>query len=60
MTCAEAGRRGGNATMAKHGIAHVIEAGAKGQAVLRTRYGREDRKRWGAMGGRPRRKNIKV
>jgi len=55
LTVRDAGRLGGLTTLARHGLDHYREAGRKGQAKLAIRFGRAQRRRWGAMGGRPRR-----
>ncbi|MFQ6121968.1 MAG: hypothetical protein ACE5LA_02785 [Dehalococcoidales bacterium] len=55
LTVQEAGRFGGLATLRRHGIDHYRRAGRKGQAKLAARFGKAQRRRWGAMGGRPKR-----
>lgn len=54
LTCKQAGKAGGLSTKFKYGIEHYRRAGRKGQAGFRDRYTQEDRRRFGAMGGRPR------
>jgi len=58
LTVREAGRIGGLTTLARHGLAHYREAGRKGQAELAKRCGPVQRRRWGAMGGRPKRVRL--
>ena len=48
-----AGHLGGIRTAALHGRAHFINAGKRGQRVFCQLYTREDRSRWGKLGGRP-------
>ena len=48
-----AGHIGGAKTVALHGRDHFVNAGKRGQRVFRQRYTREDRSRWGKLGGRP-------
>jgi len=48
-----AGHMGGTKTAALHGRNHFVNAGKLGQKVFRERYTREDRSRWGKLGGRP-------
>lgn len=54
ITVTEAGKRGGLTTKAQYGINHFRLAGSKGQAIFASRYTINDRRRWGALGGRPR------
>lgn len=58
LTVREIGRLGGLTTLARHGIDHYREAGRKGQAKLATRFGKGQRSRWGAMGGRPKKLRL--
>ena len=51
----QAGKLGGLMTRARHGTDHFKAAGRKGQAVFASRYTMDDRRRWGALGGRPHR-----
>lgn len=53
LTCIEAGALGGRKVLALYGREHYQRAGRKGQAEFRKRYTREDRRRFGSMGGRP-------
>lgn len=48
-----AGHLGGTRTAALHGRNHFVNAGKRGQQVFCQRYAREDRSRWGKLGGRP-------
>lgn len=57
-TVREAGRRGGLATLRKHGLEHFRAAGRKGAAALRARYGRGAFIDWGKRGGRPRKASL--
>jgi len=57
---AEAGARGGTATYAKHGSEHFRAIGRKGQASLATRVSSEQRRAWGSMGGRPKKRRYSV
>lgn len=54
----EAGKRGGLRTKALHGTSHFRLAGRKGQAIFASRYNMDDRRRWGALGGRPTRRRY--
>jgi len=54
LTCREAGRLGGLETLRRCGREHFSRAGRRGQNSFRARYGRGDRRRWGRLGGRPR------
>jgi hypothetical protein len=58
LTVREAGRIGGLSTLARHGLAHYREAGRKGQAELAKWCGPAQRRRWGTMGGRPKRVKL--
>jgi hypothetical protein len=49
----QAGKLGGLSTRSRHGTDHFKAAGRKGQAVFASRYTTDDRRRWGALGGRP-------
>ena len=60
MTVREAGRLGGLETLRRRGRDHFVRAGHRGQKVMALRYGPEDRKRWGRMGGRPRKVRIVI
>jgi len=50
-----AGYLGGIQTLSKYGRNHFVVAGSLGQKVFAHRYTSDDRRRWGKMGGRPRR-----
>jgi len=50
----DAGRLGGLTTLLRHGRQHFSAAGRHGQETLQSRYTSQDRRRWGALGGRPR------
>lgn len=54
LTVMEAGARGGASTYAKYGKAHYQTIGRKGQARLAAKVTTDERRVWGAMGGRPR------
>lgn len=58
MTLREAARIGGRTTLERHGKEHFVKAGIKSQAIYQSRYTSEDRRRFGKMGGRPRRKRY--
>lgn len=58
ISCREAGARGGAKTMARYGKAHFQSIGEKGQATLASRITSEQRRAWGAMGGRPKRRRL--
>jgi hypothetical protein len=58
LTVREAGRIGGLSPLARHGLAHYREAGRKGQAELAKWCGPAQRRRWGTMGGRPKRVKL--
>lgn len=58
ITVSEAGRLGGLETLRRHGRQHFVTAGHLGQQVIAQYYTTEDRRYWGAMGGRPRRKHY--
>jgi general stress protein YciG len=51
MTVAEAGRLGGEAVKAKHGVAHFEVAGRKGGEATKRRHGAAHYERIGKMGG---------
>jgi len=55
-----AGARGGAATYAKHGKRHFQAIGRKGQASLSAKITTEQRRFWGALGGRPRKSRLSV
>ena len=54
-TVTEAGKSGGLRTLELYGIGHYRAAGRKGQAAFADRYSADDRRRWGTLGGQPRR-----
>jgi hypothetical protein len=56
VTVSEAGRRGGTETLRRYGRSHFVIVGRLGQRVMAKLYTTEDRRSWGAMGGRPRRR----
>lgn len=58
ITVKEAGRLGGLETLRRHGRQHFIGAGYHGQKVVAGRYTTEDRRHWGSLGGRPRRRKL--
>lgn len=58
LTVREIGRLGGLTTLSRHGIDHYRKAGRKGQAKLAVRFGKAQRSRWGAMGGRPKKLRL--
>lgn len=58
LTVKDAGRLGGLTTLARHGLDHYRVAGKKGQAKLAARFGKAQRRRWGSMGGRPRKRKL--
>jgi len=55
-----AGRKGGLTTLNRHGRKHFIQAGKKGQKIIKSKYTQYDRRRWGALGGRPQRKHVNL
>ena len=56
LTVAEAGAKGGAATFAKYGREHFRAIGKKGQAGLEAKITTLERRIWGSMGGRPKRR----
>jgi hypothetical protein len=58
ITVHEAGRLGGLETLRRHGRQHFVAAGRCGQEVIAQYYTREDRRHWGSLGGRPRRRKL--
>lgn len=56
-TTRQAGRLGGLTTLSRHGILFYREIGRKGQSSFTAKYTTEDRRRWGKLGGRPRKSN---
>lgn len=54
----EAGARGGVATYTKYGKEHFRAIGRKGQASLAAKITPQQRRIWGAMGGRPRKRRY--
>jgi len=57
-TVKEAGARGGSATYAKYGKEHFRVIGRRGQASLSAKVTTDQRRAWGAMGGRPRKRRY--
>jgi hypothetical protein len=53
-TVREVGRLGGLQTLRRWGRNHFVQAGRLGQEVMARRYTSNDRRRWGKLGGRPR------
>ena len=49
----QAGRLGGLTTLSRFGIPFYREIGRKGQVSFTAKYTVEDRRRWGKLGGRP-------
>jgi hypothetical protein len=58
LTVREAGAVGGRATYVKYGKEHFQEVGKRGQAVLSAKITSEQRRSWGALGGRPRKRRF--
>lgn len=58
ITVSEAGRLGGLETLRRHGRQHFVTAGRQGQEVIAHYYTSEDRRHWGSLGGRPRRRKL--
>jgi hypothetical protein len=58
ISVAVAGRLGGIETLTRHGRKHFVDAGRLGQKALAQRYTHDDRRRWGRMGGRPRKNTL--
>lgn len=58
LTVREAGARGGTATFIKYGKGHFQEIGKRGQVVLSSKISSEQRRSWGALGGRPRKRRL--
>ncbi len=58
LSVRQAGRRGGLATLRKHGLDHLRAAGRKGAASVRARYDRGNFVEWGKRGGRPRKPTL--
>lgn len=56
LTVVEAGARGGASTYAKYGKEHYRAIGKKGQAGLAAKITTHERRIWGAMGGRPKKR----
>jgi len=55
MSVKEAGAKGGMKTSAKYGTEHFRQIGKLGQAAQSVRVTSQERRKWGSMGGRPRR-----
>lgn len=51
----DAGGKGGMTTLARYGSEYFRAIGRKGQASLARKATSEQRRAWGALGGRPRR-----
>jgi len=58
ITVSEAGRLGGLETLRRHGRQHFVTAGHRGQEVITHHYTTEDRRRWGTLGGRPKKPRL--
>ena len=58
ITVSEAGRLGGLETLRRHGRQHFVAAGRRGQEVIARYYTAEDRRRWGSLGGRPKKLRL--
>ncbi len=58
LTVQSAGARGGNSTLIKYGKEYFREIGRKGQAALTVRISSEQRRAWGALGGRPKKRQY--
>ena len=58
MTVAEAGHIGGSVTYTKYGREHFRVIGRRGQAALSAKVTSDQRRAWGAMGGRPRKRRY--
>jgi hypothetical protein len=58
ITVSEAGRLGGLETLRRYGRQHFVAVGRRGQEVMARYYTAEDRRRWGSMGGRPKKPRL--
>lgn len=58
LTVQSAGARGGHSTLIKYGKEHFREIGRKGQAALSVNISSEQRRAWGALGGRPKKRRF--
>lgn len=58
ITVSDAGRLGGLETLRRHGRQHFAAAGRRGQEVVAHYYTAEDRRRWGSLGGRPKKPRL--
>jgi hypothetical protein len=58
ITVSDAGRIGGLETLRRHGRQHFVAAGRRGQEVVAHYYTAEDRRRWGSLGGRPKKPKL--
>ena len=58
LTVKEAGAIGGKTTLAKHGREHFRVIGRKGQTSLAAKITSNERRAWGALGGRPRKRRY--
>lgn len=58
LSVQEAGAKGGLSTSAKHGKEYFRMIGRQGQVAQSSRVSRDQRKMWGAMGGRPKRAKL--
>ena len=56
LTIAEAGALGGASTYARYGKEYFRAIGKKGQASLAAKTTTHERRIWGAMGGRPKKR----
>jgi hypothetical protein len=59
-TVREAGAAGGLTTYIKYGREHFREIGKQGQAALSAKISSEQRRLWGALGGRPKTRRFSV
>lgn len=58
ITVCEAGRLGGLETLRRYGRCHFVTAGRLGQRSMAGLHTADDRRRWGAMGGRPKKPRL--
>ena len=56
LTVAEAGAMGGTTTLTKYGRGHFRVIGKKGQASLAAKITSNERRIWGSLGGRPKKR----
>ena len=57
-TTRQAGKLGGLTTLTRYGITFYREIGRRGQVSFTAKYTIEDRRRWGKLGGRPRKYSL--